>query len=101
MFIKVNMVTHLVLLLTRTTMTQTSHSSHFQDNEHEVACDICTSRFRRRIHMIKHVMTQHASQMHRVDLAKFVATGTAPSVSVQSVTTSGAAAHSPWMDNEC
>ena len=52
--------------------------------------------------MIKHVMTQHASQMHRVDLAKFVATGTAaPSVSVQSVTTSGAAAHSPWMDNEC
>ena len=85
-------------------MTQTSRSSRFQDNEHEVACDICTSRFRRRIHMIKHVMTQHASQMHRVDLAKFVATGTAaaPSaVSVQSVTTSGAAAHSPWMDNEC
>ena len=90
------MVTHLVLLLlTRTTMTQTSHFSHFQDNEHEVACDICTSRFRRRIHMIKHVMTQHASQMHRVDLAKFVAP------SVTAVTTSAAAAHSPWMDNEC
>ena len=46
--------------------------------------------------MIKHVMTQHASQMHRVDLAKFVAPP-----SVTAVTTSAAAAHSPWMDNEC
>lgn len=43
--------------------------------------------------MIKHVMTHHASQMHRVDLAKFVAP------TVAAITTSGAAA-SPW-DNEC
>ena len=67
-----------------------------KEGDLEVACDICTSRFRRRIHMIKHVMTQHASQMHRVDLAKFVAI---QPPTVTAVTTSGAAA-SPW-DNEC
>jgi hypothetical protein len=37
-----------------------------------IQCDICAKFFRRRVQMIKHVMSHHASQMHQVELSKFV-----------------------------
>ncbi len=60
-----------------------------------VKCDICMKGFRRRIQMIKHVMSQHASQMHKVDLAKFVSNEL--DIDDQQRGGEGAA---PW-ENEC
>lgn len=42
------------------------------NNDIVFKCDFCPKNFGRKLHMIKHVMLQHSSLMHKVDLGKFV-----------------------------